>query len=150
MKIVVKPSDYRYLEEICELENRVFPDPWSNEAIYNLMHNDTSMIVVAVDEKNKLVGYGGFMLMYDEVHIVRVCVNENYRHTGIGKALMVAMIACCERNNLFDLTLEVRASNEYAIKLYEKCGFKTEGVRPNYYQDNHEDAVIMWRHKEEA
>jgi ribosomal-protein-alanine N-acetyltransferase len=85
----------------------------------------------------------GVWLTPAEAHIVTIAVRESQRGRGIGELLLIAVIALAILNDREVVTLEVRASNQAAQTLYEKYGFRNVGVRPHYYSDNHEDAVIM-------
>jgi ribosomal-protein-alanine N-acetyltransferase len=96
-----------------------------------------------IADADNIVGYAGLWILVGEAHVVNIAVKQNYRGRGIGELLLIslfemAMDACC---NL--ITLEVRSSNFIARKLYEKYGFTITGIRPGYYLDNREDAVIM-------
>ena len=81
----------------------------------------------------------------NEGHITNVAVHPEFRHQGIGDQLVSELLSLCEKENIDLVTLEVRKSNQNAIKLYEKHGFVAEGIRKAYYQDNKEDAIIMWK-----
>jgi ribosomal-protein-alanine N-acetyltransferase len=90
-----------------------------------------------------IVGFVGVWLTLDEAHVVTIAVRESHRGRGIGELLLIAAIALATLNDREVVTLEVRASNQAAQALYEKYGFRRVGVRPRYYSDNHEDALIM-------
>ena len=91
-----------------------------------------------------VVGYAGLWLMVDEAHITTVAVRRAFRGRGLGKVLMLAMMGLARDLGARMVTLEVRKSNAIAIKMYEELGFRQKGVRPRYYTDNGEDALIMW------
>lgn len=93
----------------------------------------------------QVCGYVGVWKILDEGHITNVAVAPDYRRMHIGRAMLEALIEVTGQAGIERYTLEVRASNEPAIRLYEGLGFKSEGIRPGYYEDNGEDAVIMWR-----
>ena len=90
-----------------------------------------------------LLGFIGLWLMVGEAHIVTVAVRERYRRMGIGERLVIAALELAMDAEQDEATLEVRASNESAQRLYEKYGFARLGLRKRYYTDNNEDAVIM-------
>ena len=96
-----------------------------------------------------VVGYAGLWSIFDEGHITNVAVHPDYRQRHIGEAIMKRMLDCTLREDVVHHTLEVRPSNEAAISMYSKLGFKVEGRRKNYYADNDEDALIMWRHADQ-
>ena len=101
-------------------------------------------IVAELDEK--VVGYAGLWWIGDEGHITNVAVRPGYRHRHIGNGIIQVMIDFTTQEGIMHHTLEVRRSNLPAISLYEKFGFVVEGVRKEYYANNKEDALIMWRH----
>ena len=90
-----------------------------------------------------VVGFVGVWLMAEEAHIVTIAVRPDYRRRGVGELLLIAALELAALNNRSLVTLECRASNLAAQTLYEKYGFRQVGVRPRYYSDNHEDAIIM-------
>ena len=90
-----------------------------------------------------IIGFVGFWVMADEAHITSIAVRENYRRQGIGELLIVSVIDMAMRLKARIVTLEVRVSNEGAQRLYSRYGFSKVGIRKGYYNDNHEDAVIM-------
>ena len=95
-------------------------------------------------EDPPVVGYGGVWLMVDEAHVTSVAVRPEFRGRGLGQLLMLALFDIALIKQARWLTLEVRISNKGAQELYKKLGFREAGVRPRYYTDNNEDAVIMW------
>ena len=92
----------------------------------------------------KVVGYVGVSVILDEGHVL-TWLWISFRRLGIGRALLQHLVAESRRRGVRFLTLEVRASNLAAQRLYEEMGFFKAGVRPGYYQDNQEDAIIMWK-----
>jgi ribosomal-protein-alanine N-acetyltransferase len=84
-------------------------------------------------------------LIIDEGHITNIAVHPEYRGIGIASSILKEMLSICESNNAIGLTLEVRLSNTIAQNLYKKFGFKEEGIRIKYYENNGEDAVLMWK-----
>ena len=96
---------------------------------------------------NKVIGFAGLWTIVDEGHITNIAVHPDYRGKGIGSKLVKSLIDNSKDWYINDLTLEVRYSNKIAQNLYKKYGFIEEGIRKNYYADNKEDAVIMWRRK---
>lgn len=98
----------------------------------------------ALDDKNQLVGYAGTWRVLDEAHITTIAVKPEFQRKKIGEALLNKIVQDCYKNEVKYITLEVRVSNKAAIGLYEKYGFKSLGTRKGYYQNNNEDALIMW------
>jgi ribosomal-protein-alanine N-acetyltransferase len=133
------------LDDIMEIENLSFSVPWSKSSFLSEIKNAGVANYYVVVIKDKVVGYAGFWEIVDEAHITNIAVHPQYRHHGMGTALLEKIIKDCYENNIENITLEVRKSNETAFKLYKKMGFECEGIRRNYYRDNKEDAVIMWK-----
>jgi ribosomal-protein-alanine N-acetyltransferase len=96
------------------------------------------------DDEPPIVGYGGLWMMVDEAHVTSVAVRRDFRGRGLGELLMLTLFEVGIRLGARWLTLEVRVSNHVARRLYLKLGFREAGIRPRYYTDNNEDAVIMW------
>lgn len=90
-----------------------------------------------------IVGYTGQWLMVDEAHLITIAVRQEYRRKGLGEALLIAAIDQAVELGSRVMTLEVRLSNLSAQAMYEKFGFRKVGIRPRYYTDNNEDAIIM-------
>ncbi len=132
----------KHIDEIVAIEESSFSIPWSKTAFLSeLIKDDAYYFVATIDDK--VVGYGGFWYIINEGHITNIAVHEDYRSQKIGSKILDAMIAQKEELWMIGLTLEVRVSNEKAIKFYEGKGFIEEGRRKNYYE-NKEDALIMW------
>ena len=108
------------------------------------LNNDLAWYYSLFNTEGKLVAYAGTWHIIDEGHITTIAVKKEYLRNHIGEAIIQKIIEDCYKNNIKYLTLEVRVSNTPAIKLYEKYGFQSLGTRKGYYQDNNEDALIMW------
>ena len=100
-------------------------------------------LYVAAHDGAKLVGYAGMMRVLDEGHIHNVAVLPDYRKRGIGRALISELIKLAKENGLRLMLLEVRAGNEAATSLYQRLGFERRGLRPHYYKNPREDALLM-------
>jgi [ribosomal protein S18]-alanine N-acetyltransferase len=133
---------YADLPQVVAIERRAFTTPWSL-AMFVLELSKPSGVCLAAEIENELVGYL-ICSRYDTVwHVMNVAVDTDRRRRGIASALIAALL---ERvGDDAQVTLEVRKSNTGALALYERFGFRSAGVRPRYYADNGEDAVIMWR-----
>ena len=141
----VIPMQKDYLDEVIKVEEQAYGEHhWSKESFFNELNNQLAKYYCVFNEQGELVGYCGCWQIMEEAHITNVAVSPNFRRQNIGEALLIAIIKSCYKEMVKYLTLEVRVSNEPAIKLYEKYGFKSLGVRKGYYQDNNEDALIMW------
>jgi [ribosomal protein S18]-alanine N-acetyltransferase len=133
---------YADLPQVVAIERRAFTTPWSL-AMFVLELSKPSGICLAAEVENELVGYL-ICSRYDTVwHVMNVAVDPDRRRRGIATALIGALLERVGEDA--QVTLEVRKSNTGALALYERFGFRSAGVRPRYYADNGEDAVIMWR-----
>lgn len=149
---IVRPMGFDDLEEINILERKCFSDPWSLDTfVHEITRNHMASYVVVVDEINKkIAGYAGMWIILDEAHITNVAVLPEYRGKKVGQMLMNRQIKDSIVAGVVKMTLEARVSNITAINLYKKLGFIEVGVRKKYYEDNNEDAVIMWKYYEEG
>ncbi len=131
------------IADVWELEKICFDDPWELNAFASELNNKISVYFVARDdETKKVVGYAGVWLMYDCANITNIAVAPEYRREGLGGKMLELLTDVSRERGMKSITLEVRASNNSAIVLYEKCGFVSCGLRKRYYQGN-EDALIM-------
>ena len=145
MDILIRQMRESDLDSIMEIETKTFSPPWSREAfLLEITKNILAKYIVAEINGN-VVGYGGIWLIIDEGHITNIAVDEKYRGLGVGNRILEGLIQLCIDRNIKAITLEVRKSNEIAKSLYKKYGFVEHGIRPGYYLDNNEDAIIMWK-----
>lgn len=131
-----------HVEEIAELEKICFSDPWSAKSILSELDNPLSLWLTAIEE-NCVAGYVGSQTVLGETDMMNIAVRPENRRQGIGEALIEALVDQLKQIGSHCLTLEVRISNEPAIKMYEKLGFVMVGRRPRYYQNPREDALIL-------
>lgn len=144
-RIVVDQMKKADLPQIMAIEHESFPSPWSvGMFLKELETAHARCLCVRIQPGNVIAAYIIFWLVADEVHLHNLAVNGPYRRQGLAFRLMKAMEETARKNEMTALTLEVRESNHEAIKLYRKCGFVVKGVRPLYYVDTREDALIMW------
>jgi ribosomal-protein-alanine N-acetyltransferase len=132
------------IPQIQVIEREIFPTPWPKNAYYRELHHNRSAYYIVLRKEEEVVGYAGLWKMSDEAHVTTVGVRARDQGKGYGHALMAALIQRAYQLGSRWLTLEVRPSNEVAVKLYEKFGFKVIGRRRGYYTDNNEDAIVMW------
>ncbi|MNM53205.1 Protease synthase and sporulation negative regulatory protein PAI 1 [compost metagenome] len=133
-----------HLVDICEISIFSFPIPWSYDSFKRELKNKlASYLVVIMD--NRVIAYGGIWVILEEAHITNIAVHPDYRCKGIGETLLNALLDKAYARGAKEITLEVRVSNLPAQWLYKKLGFSEEGIRKNYYEDNKEDALIMWK-----
>ena len=130
------------LPEIIKIEEASFPIPLSERQLKRETENENAVYLVA-DDGDSLLGYGGFWRVLDEAQVMNIAVLPKERGRGIGTRIVEAMILEAKALGLTFMSLEVRASNRAAIRLYEKFGFAAVGERKNYYRDNGETAVLM-------
>ncbi len=128
------------------IDEDAFHDPWSDNMWVDEINNSLSTYLV-LEENGIMLGYAGFWLVVGEAQVTRVAIAKTERNRGLGKVLTKAMLESAWEQGATAMTLEVRESNISAQKIYQANGFVSEGVRPNYYEDNHENAVIMWIYK---
>ena len=133
------------ISQVAEIERQIFSIPWSEKAFRNSMESDNTIYIVA-KENNNVAGYAGMYLSFEEGNITNVAVNPLSRRKGIGEKIVRDILnRACEKG-VRDVFLEVRETNSVAIALYEKIGFKEEGIRKNFYDKPRENALIMWKH----
>ena len=139
----IRRLTYSDLPQVIAIERRAFPTPWSL-SMFVLELSKPSGICLAAVERGRLRGYL-VCSRYDTVwHLMNVAVDPSLRRQGIASTLMTHLFETADRPHE-QYTLEVRESNEAAIAMYERFGFRSAGHRRAYYHDNREDALIMWR-----
>lgn len=143
--IRISPLEERHLKRVLEIEIESQSCPWSEDSFRNEIKTDHGIFIVA-EQGTDIVGFAGVWVVVDEAHIITVAVANEHRRKRIARKLVVELLLRAESVGATCSTLEVRASNEPAIKLYESLGFNAAGVRKRYYPDNKEDAVIMWKY----
>jgi [ribosomal protein S18]-alanine N-acetyltransferase len=137
----LEPADLASIEVI---EQRAYPTPWSRSMFASELAKPTSICLGAF-EGDELVGYVVNSRYVDAWHIMNVAVMPERQRRGVATALLERLFELTRHDERRGFTLEVRVSNEGAIRLYEELGFEARGVRRGYYTDNREDALIMWR-----
>ena len=131
-----------HVAHVAALELECFSAPWSENAISSELENPLSTWFVAMD-KGEFAGYVGSQAVMGEADMMNLAVKPCYRRQGIAEGLVNALVADLKEQEVYSLTLEVRASNEAAIALYNKLGFLEVGRRPGYYTKPKEDALIL-------
>jgi len=139
------PLAKEHLSDIVRIEKVSNSSPWSEQSFRSELTNPQSVFLVAL-VNGEVVGFGGLWLVVDEAHITTVAVDPERRHQGIGRKLMLELLELAGARGMTCSTLEVRAGNEAALKLYESLGYVRASCRRMYYPDNDEDAVVMWLH----
>ncbi len=131
-----------HVAQVAELEKLCFSDPWSEKSVASELDNELSLWLVALED-DIVLGYVGSQTVMGETDMMNVAVHPQHRRKGIAEALVTALVGALKKKDSHSLTLEVRASNEPARRLYEKQGFVLAGVRKNYYRNPREDALIL-------
>ena len=134
------------LDAIEAIEVLAYPTPWSRNMFIGELAKPTSICLGAfAAEEGQLIGYVVASRYVDAWHVMNVCVNPDLQGNGIAGVLLERFFEITDRDGRRGYTLEVRVSNERAIRLYERLGFVSRGIRRAYYTDNREDAHVMWR-----
>jgi ribosomal-protein-alanine N-acetyltransferase len=142
--VVLRRARAEDVGRVVEIEQEGFLHPWSRELIERELGHPWSRLLLAEDaEGGAVVGYVVFWLVHDEVHVLNVATALTARRRGVGRALMEAAEEEGRRRGCRISTLEVRRSNAPAVALYRDIGYRQVGVRPNYYAEEQEDAIVM-------
>ncbi|NLZ80792.1 MAG: ribosomal protein S18-alanine N-acetyltransferase [Clostridiales bacterium] len=142
--INVRRMEENDLKEVYSLEKVVFTMPWSYKSFADTLKLPNTIYLVA-EKQGDIVGYIGIWKILDEGDVTNIAVRADSRNQGIGQLLISEAISIAKNDGIKDLTLEVRKSNQSAIFLYEKNGFENVGIRPGFYEQPKEDAIIMWK-----
>lgn len=134
-----------HIKDVHKIEEDSFSIPWSEKAFYDELTKNKMAIYIVAKKDNEIIGYGGMWHVINEGHITNVAVKKEYRGKGVGSKIIGAFIDIAKEKEMIGITLEVRVSNDIAKNLYKKNGFIMEGIRKEYYEDNKEDAIIMWK-----
>ncbi len=146
--LYIRPLGLADLNAIERVEQRAYPTPWSRSMFASELAKPTSICLGAF-EGEELVGYVINSRYVDAWHVMNVAVDPDLRRRGVATALLERLFELTRDDERRGYTLEVRVSNDGAIRLYERLGFEARGVRRGYYTDNREDALIMWRDAEQ-
>jgi [ribosomal protein S18]-alanine N-acetyltransferase len=133
------------LDAVDEIERASYPTPWSRAMFAAELQKPSSLSLGAFGDSVGLVGYAIVSRYVDAWHVMNVAVAPAFRRRGIARALLERIFEMTSSDPRRGYTLEVRVSNEDAIRLYQRLGFEPRGIRRGYYTDNREDALIMWR-----
>jgi ribosomal-protein-alanine N-acetyltransferase len=144
---VTSPAD---IAEVARLQSRAFGNAWAEEALGGQQANPSVARLYAIRLPTVgIVAYCAAWKILDELHINSVAVDPQYRRQGLARRLLEHVLVESAAAGATNATLEVRQSNEAGRALYEGLGFRLEGVRPGYYQDPREDALILWKRRRE-
>jgi ribosomal-protein-alanine N-acetyltransferase len=143
---IERVTDAQDLDAIAALEAESFTNPWSRETLeWELQNSDVTFIYVLRLDEGTVAAFCVCWIIFDELHINTVAVAPAERRRGLATKLLKHVMAEAARRQVVRATLEVRASNTAALKLYERLGFRVTATRPHYYSKPDEDALILWR-----
>lgn len=142
MNIKIEEMKLEHIEQIQDILASDFDEFWNENILRKELENPASTYIVAVDEQNNVLGYGGIWQPIDEAHITNIVTKKDKRGQQIGTTMLERLIKIAQQRNLKSITLEVNVNNKPAIHLYEKYQFQQVGIRKKYYH-NTEDAFIM-------
>jgi len=150
----IRPIQSADIAQIAEIEKLCFAMPWSEESIRkDVEENVVACWLVMDDGEGKVLAYAAMWFVLDEAHVCNVAVHPDFRGKGYGKAIFGALVETAKKNSMSLMELEVRRSNIVAQNLYHSFGFIDVGYRKRYYEDNKEDALLMFKefhYEEEA
>ena len=144
--IVTREMSAADLKAVQTIEQESFHDSWAVESWLSELNSSIAKYIV-LEQESIIKGFAGFWLIAGEAQVTRVAVAKDARGQGLGKILTAALIAAAWQDGAEAVTLEVRKSNVAAQTVYTQTGFTVSGVRPHYYEDNKEDAIIMWLYR---
>ena len=144
LPMTIRPMQLEDLPQVIALDQLCFTLPWPPSSYrFELLENQAARCWVAATNEDQIVGVLVMWFIVDEAHIATIAAHPNVRRQGIGRALLLTGLHQAVEQNMLTATLEVRAQNEAAIRLYEQFGFEVVGRRKRYYHDNGEDALLM-------
>ena len=143
LSVRIEPMGMEDIPAVHRIERQSFPVPWPDQAFRQELRTNRLARYLVARSGQEVVGYAGAWLMVDEVHVTTFAVSPDARRRGIGARLMLAVVRLAWELGAQVITLEVRLSNMPARRLYTRFGFRPVGLRPRYYSDNGEDALIM-------
>lgn len=142
--IRIRLMDLSDVSQVSEIEKQIFTTPWSEASFKDTIARTDTIYLVAC-ENEEIAGYCGLRQCLEEADITNVAVKQCYRGRHIARNMLTKLIELGVSKGIEAFTLEVRESNENAIKLYLGLGFEPAGIRKNFYQKPVENAVIMWK-----
>lgn len=144
-KLTIRKMQLSDLDEVCNIEEASFSVPWSRNSFAEALADENNFLLVC-EADGHVAGYADTWCVLDEATITNIAVREDLRGKGIGAMLLKTALDMAKERDISAVTLEVRKSNEPAIKLYNCFGFEAVGIRPGYYEKPTEDAIIMWKY----
>lgn len=142
LPITIEPMTATDLDEVDAIERHSFKTPWPRQVFADELGRAWARIDVA-RHADRVIGFVDYWLVTDEVHLLAIATAPDHRRRGVAARLLDHLLDVARTSNAVLVTLEVRRHNVPAIALYERRGFKRVGVRPAYYQEDNEDALVM-------
>jgi [ribosomal protein S18]-alanine N-acetyltransferase len=143
-RLAIEPMRHSDIPTVQAIERDIFLSPWPRNAYASELSQNRQAHYIVLRHGGELVGYGGLWKVVQEAHVTTIGVRASSQGQGFGTVIFAALIQRSYELGARWITLEVRASNSRAIRLYQRFGFTSIGRRRGYYTDNGEDAVIMW------
>ena len=143
LSVLVSPMELADVASVEAIELASFSAPWPPNAYRTELQTNRLAHYMVIRVGSRIVGYAGLWLMVDEAHVTTFAIHPDWRRRRLGERLLLALLDAAFDRRAAEATLEVRLSNLAARRLYEKFGFRPVGIRPRYYTDNNEDALIM-------
>ena len=132
------------LDQVMEIEKLSFRSPWTGQVFLEEMARDWAFVDVVRDaSRGQVVAFGNYWLVADEVHLLNLATHPSARRAGHASRMLAHIVDFGRARRCRLITLEARRSNAAALRLYRRFGFRPVGVRPNYYTEDHEDAIVM-------
>ena len=145
-KVILHPPRLDQIPELVALDNSCLGGLWTFNGYKRELESPNShFLVLSLDSNQSIIGCGCFWEILEEAHITLLMIEPDYQGQGLGKLLLSHLLADAVKRKLERATLEVRASNQPALALYQKFGFQLAGRRKGYYRDTGEDALVLWR-----
>lgn len=144
MEVKIRKMTAEDVPAAAALERICFSEPWSENVYLQTLANENALYLLAENEDGELAGICGLLDILGEGDISNVAVAEPFRRQKVAERMMAELLRQGRERGITAFTLEVRASNEAAIRLYEKFGFICEGRRKRFYREPEEDALILW------
>ena len=141
--MIIRKMQAEDLPQVAAIEQSLFGDPWSEKAFRDTLEQEEADFIVAVSEQEEIIGYCGAYRALDEAEIVNVAIKKEYQNHGYGAEMVKALIEEEKKNGAAFFFLEVRPSNLSAHRCYKKLGFKTIGIRKDFYESPKENALVM-------
>ncbi|TCT18951.1 [SSU ribosomal protein S18P]-alanine acetyltransferase [Melghiribacillus thermohalophilus] len=141
---VIRSMTIHDLDEVMNIEHTCFSSPWDRSAFVNELVENPYAFYYVIENQDRIFGYCGLWIVLDQAQITNIAILPEFRGYKFGETLFSFALQKAREKEAKSLSLEVRISNAVAQRMYRKFGMKPVGIRKNYYQDNQEDAMVMW------